>query len=79
MSLPENGDEGKKRVTVCGSLCTSLDVLARDALLPDPKVSDVVTVRNAGAYAASLSPFAFASFPRPVELFRRRDGGIVTD
>jgi diaminopimelate decarboxylase len=77
VSLPENHGAERKRVTVCGSLCTSLDVLAADALLPDPKVGDIVAVRNAGAYAATLSPFAFASFPRPVELFRRQNGEIA--
>jgi diaminopimelate decarboxylase len=78
VSLPEKTDGATVRATVCGNLCTALDVIARDAQLPDPQIGDIVAVSNAGAYAASLSPFAFASFPRPPELFRRRNGEIST-
>ncbi len=78
ISLPEKTDGQQTRVTVCGNLCTALDVLARDVLLPEPRVGDIVAVSNAGAYAASLSPFAFASFPRPPELFLHRNGEVST-
>lgn len=75
--LPEKTDGTPRRVTVCGTLCTALDVLAADVTLPSPEIGDIITVSNAGAYAASLSPFAFASFPRPAELYRKRDGTVV--
>lgn len=79
VSLPEKEGGVPARVTVCGNLCTALDVIERDAQLPSPAVGDVVAVSNAGAYAASLSPFAFTSFPRPAELFRKNDGTIMTE
>ena len=76
VSLP--GKEGlpSVKVTVSGNLCTALDVLAEEVELPEPAVGDVLLVSNAGAYSASLSPFAFASFPRPSELYLKRDGQI---
>ena len=77
VSLPELEDREKRpirKVTVCGCLCTSLDVLAKDVPLPDPRVGDILTVDNAGAYAATLSPYAFASFERPSEIFLDEQG-----
>ncbi len=75
-ALPEKAQGALKRVTVCGNLCTALDVMAKDAMLPDPQIGDILTVGNAGAYAATLSPFAFGSFPRPAELYRDSGGSI---
>jgi diaminopimelate decarboxylase len=75
--LPEKNGGTLQRVTVCGNLCTSLDVLAQDILLPDPRTGDVLMVSNAGAYAASLSPFSFASFPRPAELYMDCEGHVA--
>lgn len=79
VSLP--GKSGKDNalveVTVCGGLCTAFDTIARDVALPDPRPGDVLAISNAGAYAATLSPFAFASFERPKELYRKADGTIL--
>ena len=77
VSLPEKTGGIPRRVTVSGNLCTSLDVIAKDVTLPDPCIGDILAVSNAGAYAATLSPFAFASFPKPAEVYRRRDGERV--
>jgi diaminopimelate decarboxylase len=50
--------------TVCGPLCTPLDVLAREALLPDDvQPGDVLAIGQSGAYGASASPAAFLSHP----------------
>lgn len=78
VKLSENQDGALKSVTVCGNLCTALDAVAKDVMLPSPKVGDILTISNAGAYGASLSPFAFGSFPRPLELYRTRQGDILT-
>ncbi len=77
VSLPEKSDGELKKVTVCGNLCTAMDVLANDVLLPDPQVGDVLAVANAGAYAVTLSPFAFTSFPRPTEVYVDLSGTIL--
>lgn len=50
--------------TVCGPLCTPLDVLAREALLPgDVQPGDVLAIGQSGAYGASASPAGFLSHP----------------
>ncbi len=46
-------------VNVVGCLCTPLDRLADQALLPAARVGDIVAVFCAGAYGASASPAAF--------------------
>lgn len=70
VSLPEGPGRTMKKVSVAGNLCTALDLIAKDVLLPDPKVGDILLISNAGAYGATLSPYAFAGFPRPTELYR---------
>ncbi len=50
---------GEEAVNVVGCLCTPLDRLADDALLPRADVGDLVAVFCAGAYGASASPAAF--------------------
>lgn len=67
-----------ERVTVVGDLCTAADVIAEDLLLPHLEPGDLLTVANAGAYAAVLSPMQFSSHDRPQELFLTRDGRLLT-
>jgi diaminopimelate decarboxylase len=50
---------GEQEVNVVGCLCTPLDRLADDVLLPTAAVGDLVAVFCAGAYGASASPAAF--------------------
>ncbi|MXO72331.1 pyridoxal-dependent decarboxylase, exosortase A system-associated [Alteraurantiacibacter buctensis] len=50
---------GEVEVNVVGCLCTPLDRLADDVLLPQAQVGDVVAVFCAGAYGASASPAQF--------------------
>lgn len=47
--------------TVVGCLCTPLDILADDVMLPQAEVGDIVAVFAAGAYGLSASPQAFLS------------------
>lgn len=55
--------------TVCGPLCTPLDVLAREALLPgDVQPGDVLAIGQSGAYGASASPAGFLSHPAAGEM-----------
>ena len=46
-------------VNVVGCLCTPLDRLADQALLPRAEVGDLVAVFCAGAYGATASPSGF--------------------
>lgn len=60
--------EELETVDVAGPLCTPLDVLGRDVLLPKAELGDLVGVFQSGAYARSASPMAFLSRPSPAEV-----------
>ncbi len=51
--------EALEEVNVVGCLCTPLDRLADQALMPHAQVGDLVAVFCAGAYGATASPSAF--------------------
>ena len=52
-------DEPVEEANVVGCLCTPLDRLADQAMLPRAEVGDIVAVFCAGAYGASASPANF--------------------
>jgi diaminopimelate decarboxylase len=54
--------------TVVGPLCTPLDTLAREALLPQLGVGDLIAVLQSGAYGLTASPAGFLSHPPPAEV-----------
>src|SRR3990172_2380892 len=58
----------EETVDVVGPLCTPLDVLARDVLLPEAEVGDLLGVFQSGAYARAASPLGFLSHPTPAEV-----------
>jgi len=62
-------EEPRETVDVVGPLCTPLDVLARDVLLPAAEVGDLVGIFQSGAYARTASPLGFLSHPAPAEVF----------
>ena len=53
------GVEGDEEVSITGCLCTPLDRLADDVMMPRADVGDLVAVFLAGAYGLSASPQAF--------------------
>ena len=58
----------EEEVTITGCLCTPLDLLADEALLPRADVGDLVAIFCAGAYGLSASPTAFLSQPMAREI-----------
>lgn len=62
-------DEPAEAGTIVGCLCTPLDILADDVMLPHADVGDVVAVFMAGAYGLSASPQAFLSQRAAREMF----------
>ena len=62
------GAEADEEATVVGCLCTPLDLLADEAMLPRAEVGDLVAVFCAGAYGLSASPVNFLSQPEAREL-----------
>lgn len=55
--------------TIVGQLCTPKDVLARDVVLPDPAVGDLLVLPLAGAYGYNISHADFLCHPRPLQVF----------
>ncbi len=60
--------EPEEEATVVGCLCTPLDLLADEAMLPRAEVGDLVAIFCAGAYGLSASPIGFLSQPSAREL-----------
>src|SRR3569623_353114 len=58
----------EEEANVVGCLCTPLDRLADQALLPRAEIGDLVAVFCAGAYGASASPAAFLGHAPALEL-----------
>jgi diaminopimelate decarboxylase len=57
------GAPAEEEATVTGCLCTPLDLLADEAMLPRAEVGDLVAIFCAGAYGLTASPTAFLSQP----------------
>jgi diaminopimelate decarboxylase len=56
------------RTTIAGPLCTGLDVFTTEAMLPRPRVGDLVAVLDAGAYGFTESMPFFLSHPSAAEV-----------
>jgi diaminopimelate decarboxylase len=57
-----------EEVTITGCLCTPLDLLADEVMLPRAGAGDLVAIFCAGAYGLSASPQAFLSQPAAREM-----------
>jgi diaminopimelate decarboxylase len=68
-------DPPSETVDVVGPLCTPLDTLAREVMLPHAEVGDLVGVFQSGAYGLTASPTHFLSHPVPAEVLV--DGGCT--
>jgi diaminopimelate decarboxylase len=60
--------EPEEEATITGCLCTPLDLLADEAMLPHAEVGDLVAIFCAGAYGLTASPTAFLSQPMAREI-----------
>lgn len=60
--------ESTARATVVGPLCTPLDLLADNMLLPPAVPGDLVAVLQSGAYGYTASPLGFLSHLEPLEV-----------
>ncbi|MFL6859011.1 MAG: pyridoxal-dependent decarboxylase, exosortase A system-associated [Allosphingosinicella sp.] len=62
------GAPPKEEASVVGRLCTPLDRLADEIMLPRAEVGDLVAIFLAGAYGLSASPQAFLGHPPAREI-----------
>ncbi|GAC1581197.1 MAG: pyridoxal-dependent decarboxylase, exosortase A system-associated [Sphingomicrobium sp.] len=61
-------DAPSEEVTVTGCLCTPLDLLGDEIMLPRTEVGDLIAIFCAGAYGLSASPQAFLSQAEACEI-----------
>lgn len=70
-----NSDPAVKEVTICGNICESADIFARNRPLPPIKEGDLLAILNAGAYGFSMAS-QYNSRPLPAEVLV--DGTTIT-
>jgi len=61
-------DAATETATVVGCLCTPLDLLGDNVVLPPAEVGDLIVLFQAGAYGLTASPTAFLGHPSPTEV-----------
>lgn len=66
--LASDGLRAMVKTTVAGPLCTGLDVFTIGAMLPRPRVGDLIAVLDAGAYGFTESMPFFLSHPTAAEV-----------
>ena len=71
------GAEPEEEAHVVGCLCTPLDRLADDAMLPRADPGDVIAIFLAGAYGATASPAAFLGHPAPKEIAISAESAVI--
>ncbi|MCR5589908.1 MAG: diaminopimelate decarboxylase [Lachnospiraceae bacterium] len=65
----------KENYSVCGSLCTTNDMLIRSFAMNDPKIGDLLVFSNIGAYSVTEAPALFLSRTLPC-ILACRNGNI---
>ena len=73
----EEEEKAAGKVTLCGSLCTTMDVLARGAYLPGLREGDILVFHETGAYSVSEGMAAFLSRDLPAVWLLYADGRLV--
>jgi diaminopimelate decarboxylase len=66
--LAAGGVRAMVRTTIAGPLCTGIDVFAIEAMLPRPRVGDLVAMLDLGAYGFTESMPLFLSHAWPAEV-----------
>ena len=75
LHLGENTAEPAKPWTLCGSLCTTADVLTRNAELTGLKIGDTLVFCRTGAYSAMEGMAVFLSRDMPtIALYSEQEG-----
>lgn len=62
--------------TICGSLCSMNDILAKQILLPDIEIGDTICFENAGAYCMCEGISLFLSREIPAIYLQSKQDGI---
>ncbi|MCF3974885.1 type III PLP-dependent enzyme [Paracoccus salsus] len=73
----ENDGASEEKIDVSGPLCTSIDKLGTNVVLPRVEDGDLIAIHASGAYGPTSSPVNFISHPTPREIMA--EGGQLTD
>ena len=65
--------EGEQKYTICGSLCTTADVVLRELSLKEPLVGDKLIFNDIGAYSITEGIYLFLSHPLPSVYIKTKD------
>ena len=75
-----NGDNDGDKYTVCGSLCTTNDIVVRSLKLSDLQIGDILIFTNIGAYSVTESMGLFLSRTLPrIVMFGDNGPRLVRD
>lgn len=69
-------EESTGQYTICGSLCTTNDVLVRKAILDSPSPGDILVFEKCGAYSVTEGMALFLSRELPQVLLAKQDGSV---
>lgn len=71
----DNDSQDESLWTLCGSLCTTADVLARNVAFKSLKADDILVFHRTGAYSAMEGMAVFLSREMPkIALYSKKDG-----
>lgn len=76
MPRQASGRREEERWTVCGSLCTSGDMLVKNLPLPDPAMGDLLVFDRIGAYSVTEGIYLFLSRRLPRILTYTESDGL---
>lgn len=74
-SVP-SGPGQAERWTICGSLCTSGDILVKNLPLPGPELGDILVFDRIGAYSVTEGIYLFLSRSLPSVLTYTKSSGL---
>lgn len=69
--------DGDAEFTICGSLCTTADVLVKSYPLKDAGTGDLLIFSKAGAYSVTEGIYLFLSRDLPFIYIRKEDGSLI--
>ena len=69
-------EDTKEPWTLCGSLCTTADVIARNAMFTDLKINDLLVFHRTGAYSVMEGMAVFLSRDMPKVWMLKEDGTL---
>lgn len=76
IKLLGSNDDYDRPYTLCGSLCTTADILVRKVLLPELRLGDVLAFGRCGAYTITEGTVLFLSRTMPRVILASEKNGI---